>query len=259
MSSKNGLGYRMQRFVNALQLVVALVVLAGCVVVPYRPAAEVATTTDIALDPTAIMVTAGPRALLEEVGKGLRHRDKEFTIVGSAKFADIAFLDEDVHLARLLDPVVCARVRQQLDVRYVVLVGEVEEQTLEERGFMAVYMGFFGASKAKERTALAATIIDVDRAQPLQNVSSNAEGSALGVGMFYGLFVVPMTESSAKAGLVRGVAASIRQAAGAGPLNIAVMAAEKDQAANVGEVSPPPPPAESGAISPPLPPAESGQ
>lgn len=203
-------------------------------------------TTDIALDPAAILVTAGPRELLEDVGKSLHRQDKEFTIVDPREFADIAFLDEDVHLARLLDAAVCARVRAQLDVRYVVLVGEVEEQTLDERGFMAVYMGFFGASKAKERTALAATIIDVERAQPLQNVNSKAEGSALGVGMFYGLFVVPMTESSAKAGLARGVAASIRQAAGAGPLNIAVMAAEKDLAANVDRISPPLPPVESG-------------
>jgi hypothetical protein len=236
----------MQRVASRLHVTVALVALAGCVVVPYRPAAEVAMTTDIALDPAAILVTAGPRELLEDVGKSLHRQDKEFTIVDPREFADIAFLDEDVHLARLLDAAVCARVRAQLDVRYVVLVGEVEEQTLDERGFMAVYMGFFGASKAKERTALAATIIDVERAQPLQNVNSKAEGSALGVGMFYGLFVVPMTESSAKAGLARGVAASIRQAAGAGPLNIAVMAAEKDLAANVDRISPPLPPVESG-------------
>jgi hypothetical protein len=259
VKGNNGYWYCMRRFATALPIITVLVVLAACIVVPYRPAAEVATTTAIVLDPAAIVVTAGPRALLEEVAKRLRRQDEQFTIVSAAEFADVAFLDEDVHLARLLDPSVCARVRQQLDVRYVVLVGEIEEQTLEERGFMAVYMGFFGASKAKERTALAATIIDVERAQPLQNVSSNAEGLGLGVGVFYGLFVVPMTESSAKAGLVRGVAASIRQAAGAGPLNIAVMAAEKDQAATVEAVSSPLPPAESGEISPLLPPAESGQ
>lgn len=239
-------------------LLLLAVELAGCVVVPYRPEADVALTTDFALDPTAILVTAGPLKLLQKVGESLSREDRKFTVVDPAEFANVAFLDEDVRLARLLDPAVCARVREQLGVRYVVLLGEVEEETLEERGFMAVYLGFFGAAKSKERAALVATIIDVDRAQPLTDVRSSAEGSSMGVGMFYGLFVVPMTESSAKAGLVRGVATSIRKSAGEGPLTLAVMAAERAATAVEPVVEPAVEPAVE-PISPLLPPAESGR
>jgi hypothetical protein len=228
---------------NLFCLLIAAVMATGCVVVPYRPSADVAMATDIALDPADLIVTAGPRKLLQDIGKRLTRHDPAVTVVGPAAFADVAFLDEDVRLARLLAPDACSRVREQLGVQYVVLLGEVEEQTLEERGFMAVYMGFFGLAQSKERTALAATIIDLEARRPLSNVRSDAEGSSTGVGLFYGLFIVPMTESSAKAGLVRGVVASMRQDAGKGPLKIAVMAAERAPAA---EVSPPPSPGESG-------------
>jgi hypothetical protein len=99
---------------------------------------------------------------------------------------------------------------------------------------MAFYMGFFGASSSEEHATAVATVIDLANAKPLSEVSSHAQGRSRGVGVFYGLFVVPMTGSSARDGLARAVVADMRSQSGPGALRIAVLAAEK--------ITPPPPP-----------------
>jgi hypothetical protein len=180
------------------------------------------------------VVTIGPRQMVEEFTEAIEDEDEAIKVVPPQEFLDAAFLDEDASLARLLEPETCARVRERMGTDFLVLIGEVTESTQDEHGGMVLHMGFFGAQTSEEHSTAVATVIDLVNSRPLAEVSSHAQGRATGVGAFYGLFVVPLTESSARDGLARAVVADIRSQAGPGELRIGVLAAEK--------VTPSPPP-----------------
>jgi hypothetical protein len=216
-------------------LVVAInMVLAGCVIVPYKPKAEVVDQRDVQVDSAAFVVTIAPRQMLEEFTEAIEDEDDSIKVVPPQEFLDAAFIDEDASLARMLEPETCARVRERTGADYLVLIGEVTESTQDEHGGMAFYMGFFGAQSSEEHATAVATVIDLANARPLSEVSSHAQGRSRGVGVFYGLFVVPLTDSSARDGLARAVVADMRSQSGPGKLRIGVLAAEK--------ITPPPPP-----------------
>jgi hypothetical protein len=205
----------------------ALCLITGCVVVPYKPKAEVVESQEVALDPAAVMVTLGPRSLVEEITEAIVDEDKEIRIVPAQDFLDVAIPGEDATLQGLLSSGHAQRARQLTGADYLVLVGEKKEYTTDEAGGMIPYLGFYGLFKEKDHTTLLSTIIDLAHARPLSDVSAHAQGTAAGAGAFYGLFIVPMTGSSARDGLVRGVVATLRRAAGPGSLAIAVAAGER--------------------------------
>jgi hypothetical protein len=205
----------------------ALCLITGCVVVPYKPKAEVVESQEVALDPAAVMVTLGPRSLVEEITEAIADEDKEIRIVPAQDFLDVAIPGEDATLQGLLSSGHAQRARQLTGADYLVLVGEKKEYTTDEAGGMIPYLGFYGLFKEKDHTTLLSTIIDLAHARPLSDVSAHAQGTAAGAGAFYGLFIVPMTGSSARDGLVRGVVATLRRAAGPGSLAIAVAAGER--------------------------------
>ena len=205
----------------------ALCLITGCVVVPYKPKAEVVESQEVALDPAAVMVTLGPRSLVEEITEAIADEDKEIRIVPTQDFLNVAIPGEDATLQGLLSSGHAQRAREVTGADYLVLVGERKEYTTDEAGGMIPYLGFYGLFKEKDHTTLLSTIIDLAHARPLSDVSAHAQGTAAGAGAFYGLFIVPMTGSSARDGMVRGVVASLRRAAGPGPLAIAVAAGER--------------------------------
>lgn len=215
--------------------IVAIALLAsGCVIVPYKPKAEVVDQRDVQVDSAAIVVTIAPRQVIEQFTEAIEDEDDLIKVVPPQEILDAAFIDEDASLAKMLEPETCARVRDRTGADYLVLIGEVTESTQDEHGGMAFYMGFFGASSSEEHATAVATVIDLANAKPLSEVSSHAQGRSRGVGVFYGLFVVPLTDSSARDGLARAVVADIRSQSGPGKLRIGVLAAEK--------ITPPPPP-----------------
>jgi len=207
---------------------------AGCVIVPYKPKAEIVDQREVQVDSAAFVVTIAPRQLIEQFTKAIEDEDDSIKVVPAQEFLDAAFIDEDASLAKMLEPETCARVRERTGADYLVLIGEVTESTQDEHGGMAFYMGFFGAQSSEEHATAAATVIDLANARPLSEVSSHAQGRSRGVGVFYGLFVVPLTDSSARDGLARAVVDDIRSQSGPGKLRIGVLAAEK--------ITPPPPP-----------------
>ena len=185
------------------------------------------------VDSAAFVVTIGPRQLIEEFTEAIEDEDEAIKVVPPQEFLDAAFIDEDASLAKMLEPETCARVRERMGTDFLVLIGEVTESTQDEHGGMAFYMGFYGAQSSEEHSTAVATVIDLVNARPLSEVSSHAQGRSRGVGVFYGLFVVPLTDSSARDGLARAVVADIRSQSGPGKIRIGVLAAEK--------VPPPPP------------------
>jgi hypothetical protein len=205
-------------------------VLAGCVIVPYKPAAEVAQTREVALDSAHILVTLGPRQMIEEFTEAIEDEDKSIQVVPPQEFIDVAFVDQDMTLAKLLDPATCSRIHERLGTDFAVLIGETTQYATDEHGGMIAYLGIYGAATSKEHTSSLATVIDIENAAPLCSVNSHAQGTSVGVGAFYGLFVVPMTGSSARDGLARGVVSAMRERKATGPLRIAVLAAERTSA-----------------------------
>lgn len=208
-------------------VILLAVSIGGCVIVPYKPKAEVAVRTDVQVDARNFLVTEGPREQLEKFAAALADEDDGITIIPGREFLEVAVQDEDASLAHLLEPANCTRTREALGADFLVLVAEVEEYTTDEAGGIVPYIGFYGAMKQKDHTVAAATVIDLERAQPLCDVNSHAQGTTAGVGVFYGLFVTPMTGSSARDGLAQGVMAAMRERAGSRPLKVAVLAAEK--------------------------------
>jgi len=217
-----------------LVVVATALVAAGCVIVPYKPKAEVVEQRDVVVDSASFVVTVAPRQMLEDFTEAIEDEDDAIEAVPPQEFLDVAFLDEDTSLSKMLEPATCARVRERLGTDFLVLIGEVREYTADEHGFMTFYMGFVGAQTSKEHATAVATVIDLVNSRPLAEVSSHAQGRSSGVGAFYGLFIMPLTDSSARDGLARAVVADIRSQAGPGRLRIAVLAAEK--------TTPPPPP-----------------
>jgi hypothetical protein len=206
---------------------VACCLTAGCVIVPYKPRAEVVETQEVALDPAVVMVTLGPRSLVEDITEAIADEDKGVRIVPAQDFLDVAIPGEDATLQGLLSSGHAQRARELTGADYLVLVGEKKEYTTDEFGGMVPYLGFYGLFKEKDHATLLSTIIDLEHARPLSDVSAHAQGTAAGAGAFYGLFVVPMTGSSARDGMARGIVASLRRAAGPGSLAIAVAAGER--------------------------------
>ncbi len=225
---------RSRKIARWFVVVAVTLVAAGCVIVPYKPKAEVVDQRDVQVDSSAFVVTIAPRQMIEEFTEAIEDEDEAINVVPPQEFLDAAFIDEDASLGKMLEPETCARVRERMGTDYLVLIGEVTESTQDEHGGMAFYMGFFGAMSSEENSTAVATVIDLVNARPLSEVSSHAQGRSRGVGAFYGLFVVPMTGSSARDGLARAVVADIRSQSGPGKIRIGVLAAEK--------VTPPPPP-----------------
>jgi hypothetical protein len=208
------------------------------VIVPYKPKAEVTDRRDVEVDSAAFVITIAPRQMIEEFAKAIEDEDDAIKVVPPQEFLDIAFVDEDASLARMLEPATCARTRERMGTDFLVLIGEVNAYSTDEHGGMTFYMGFVGAATSKEHATAVATVIDLVNARPLVEVSSHAQGRSSGVGAFYGLFIVPLTDSSARDGLARAVVTDIRSQSGPGKLRIAVLAAEK--------VAPPPPTPDTG-------------
>jgi hypothetical protein len=227
---------RMKTLARGFTVLAAAVLAAACVIIPYKPKAEIVDQRDVTADSTAFVVTIAPRQMIEEFSKAIEDEDDAIKVVPPQEFLDVAFEDADASLTRMLEPATCARVRERLGTDYLVLIGEVNEYKTDEHGGMVFYMGFVGAETSNEHATAVATVIDLVNARPLAEVSSHAQGRSSGVGAFYGLFIVPMTGSSARDGLARAIVADIRAQSAPGKIRVAVLAAER--------ITPPPPPPE---------------
>ncbi len=205
---------------HRIVILLAMSLVTACVIVPYKPGAEISRLTDLALAPDRILVTAAQREMIEDISHRIRSEDSAIAILDPVAFADAAFVDDDMRLSRLLTPTACARVREQTGADFLVLVGGLETASNGQSGFMMFDLGFYGAAKSEQHATIRAAIFDLKTAHPLCHIDSVARGTALGAGLFYGLFIIPLTESGAMDG------AGLREESGKGPLTIAVMAAD---------------------------------
>lgn len=205
---------------------VAGILAAGCVVVPYSPPAESSSTPVRLEQADRVLVTVGPRQLLEDTSDALRRRDRDIEIVDSFAFRTAVFPEGDWRLSRLLDPG-----RRSLlaasGADYLVVVGPVLTGARDERGlFVGTAYGFYGAGTNTTQGSALMLIVDLARGEILDALRTRAEGTDVAVGFFYGLIIHATTESSVRRACLDSVVETLRRVHPEGRLRLALMAAE---------------------------------
>ena len=198
----------------------------SCVFIPYPVKPDVVQSEAITLSAEHTMVTLSPRKLLEKIAKEIQGADDNIEVVDGLTFRDLAFPDGDWTLSRLLERDVCERVREQLDVAYLVLVGPMTFEEGEPKGHFLLSIGGYGAAQVDTESTLSAVIVDLQTQETVCQVTSEAHGKQTWAGLFYFVVTIPMTDPAAIRGLGDGVAKAITERAGAEPIRIAVMAGE---------------------------------
>lgn len=215
----------MNRAVRTLALAGALLALAGCVIVPYRPAAEVHEDPSAIANTDRLRLSIGPRQRLESIAREVLRANKRLRQVDGQALLDTASPERDLTLASLLEPATRARL-EPLDVDYVVLFGEPASRDEKTRGGMVLYLGFFGAVKQSATHSWWTTVIDARSLQVLGQATSESRGTMTGVAAFYGLFFYGDSEGSARSAAIRHVADTLAAARPSGEARVAFLAVE---------------------------------
>lgn len=204
----------------------------SCVMIPYVPSSEVSVSDEIHTLPEEMIVTMGPPGLIDKLSNTIANTDGRIRIYDSAKLRDEIFPDGDTRVSRLISDGSSKRFTKRLQANYLVLVGATKKSDTDSAGEIyplvgyMTYAGFWGAAYNKEEVRLSAIIIDLQSEQPMYEVSSSAEGTASGIGLFYLVAIFPLTESSTIKGLGRKIAEEITQNLSSDVVDIAVMAIE---------------------------------
>ncbi|MCU0977451.1 MAG: hypothetical protein MUC71_14250 [Steroidobacteraceae bacterium] len=209
-----------------MAVAVAGILAAGCVVVPYSPPAESSSTPVRLEQADRVLVTVGPRQLLEDTSEALRRRDRDIEIVDSFAFRAAVFPEGDWRLSRLLVPE-----RRSLlaasGADYLVVVGPVLTGAPDERGlFVGTAYGFYGAGTNTTQGSALMLIVDLARGEILDALRTRAEGTDVAVGFFYGLIIHATTESSVRRACLDSVVETLRRVHPEGRLRLVLMAAE---------------------------------
>lgn len=214
------------RRVGRIGWLLAVGLVAACVVVPYSPPTESSSTPVRLEHADRVLLTVGPRQFLEDTSDALRRRDRDIEIVDSFTFRGAVFPEGDWRLSRLLD-----RERHALlaasGADYLVVVGPVLTGAPDERGlFVGTAYGFYGAGTNTTQGSALMLIVDLARGEILDALRTRAEGTDVAVGFFYGLIVHATTESSVRRACLDSVVETLRRVHPDGHLRLALMAAE---------------------------------
>jgi len=212
---------------KALLAVGAVATLAvACVVVPYSPPTESSSTAVRLEQADRVLLTVGPRQLLEDTSDALRRRDRDIEIVDSFAFRATVFPEGDWRLSRLLDPERHALLAAS-GADYLVVVGPVVVGAPDEHGlFVGTAYGFYGAGANTTQGSALMLIVDLARGEVLDALHTRAEGTDVAVGFFYGLIIHATTESSVRRACLDSVVATLRRVHPDGRVRVALMAAE---------------------------------
>jgi len=216
---------------NSIHFAVGLIaltlglILVGCGVgVPSKASFNVRRIDNGGVD-QGVMVTLGPRKLLEKLSKEIVNNNKKIEIVDGLLFRDTAFPEGDWSLERVLEPKVRSRVSDALNVDYLILLGSPESASGKGEGFfipMAI-----GAGSGESSTKISAVIIDLKKGGVVTQIES--VGSGTGLFLYYVIFIVasePQTETGAIEGLAMEIGDVLVENTQSKRIRIAVMAME---------------------------------
>jgi hypothetical protein len=207
------------RLQRAASLSAAILLLASCIPIPYKPSATAGADASLAMSGNHI-VSALPDPMTVALAKKIEARDATMKVVSLGEIAEVAFPDGDSTVEQLTDPERRTRLCSEAGLAYFVLVGELTSRELSKHGG---FVPFLGAGTSTEATGLSAGIVDLERGQLLTGVSAVAKGRASGVVYgFYGIILTPMSETSVRDAVAAATVDAIRSAAGPGPVRIAI-------------------------------------
>jgi hypothetical protein len=205
---------------HLLSLCVTASLVAACIPIPYKPSATVAPETGIDVSPTLTVSNRRDDAVKKIAGY-LQAEAHEITVISNRDLAPVAFPDGDVALEKLLEPDSRARLRTELGLSYLILVGDLAQKELTHHGG---FIPLLGLGTSTDLANLVATVIDLADGKAVTGLSSTAQGRMSGVIYgFYGLFVVPMTDKGAYDGLAKGIADAIRGRSDIQGLRVAIV------------------------------------
>jgi hypothetical protein len=207
---------------RCLLLSLAVLSAAACIPIPYKPGAAVSKGDFIETPPT-LSVQYVEGEVVTSLAKKIQSRDKGILVVPHKDLEAIAFPEGDITLDQLLEPDRRGRLRQDYGLSYLVLIGDLTTTELSHHGG---FIPLLGAGTATERASIGASVIDLVDGKTVTGISSISKGWGGGVIYgFYGLFIIPMTDSSAYDGVAKGVVEIVRARAVTGPCKIAIAVA----------------------------------
>jgi len=242
MCNKIGLAAnRIVMFIIIIIIIILSVAISSCVVVPYEPSPEVSISGSSDSPTREIVVSASPRELLEQLSEVITEAEMRIEIVDPITFIEVAFPSWDKGLLRLFEDgnsqriSYAPRLSSELGVDYLVLIGDMEEETLSEVGAMGWFIVFFGVVSGEIETRLSAIIIDIKNERLLHDVTSSARGSYGAIGYAYLVGTGPDTESSAIKGLGHKIADIISNDSANEIIRIAVLQGRQSPAVQLSD------------------------
>jgi|GEM_PF-7095308 len=217
----------MNLFLKAIALVfgVGVSCLTGCAMTaPVEGKPEV-THDDTVAESADMLVTVGPRRLLEYLAKQMAATDPGLETIDALLFRDAAFPEGGWHLQELLNSDRRANLIQQLQIDYLILATPLVYAVGDETGFFVPLVA--GAQSALHKSSLSATIYDMKTGAALCRIDATAKGLER-VFSYVIIFTgtTPHVVKPALEALVKDIVRTIRAANQKPRMRIAILAAE---------------------------------
>lgn len=199
---------------------------ASCIPVPYpvSPEVEISEKPLLAND---ILLSVGPHELLESISTEITASHENIEIIDGELFRDTAFPEGGWRLGQLLEPSTCNRVRKQLNIDYLLIVGPENLIRSDDKGFYIPLL--IGASSEDKVSRISSVILDMKTGKMVCQISSEAHGTeraAVYIVIVAG--TIPLTSSSAIKGLAREAGRVINNLSNSEKVRISVIAAESE-------------------------------
>jgi hypothetical protein len=153
----------------------------GCLLPVPLPVRPDVTRIDEVRISDDVLVSAGPRLLLERLSRRLEKSRPGLTVVDPIAFRDTAFPEGGWRLDELLEPERRERIDDSLGVRFLVLIGAGVTQVRDQIG---IFFPGLSAAAMRETTVLAAVVFDLDTGLPVCRLRSKAESIGVVLGCY---------------------------------------------------------------------------
>jgi hypothetical protein len=199
--------------------------LAGCVVVPYTPKAEVTPVPAGLDDAEHTWVTVGPRRVLEDIGREVGKLDPQIQLVDGVALRDALFPNGGWTLAALLQednrPNLTAS-----GADYLAVIGPSKSGKMDSTGAFAFYLVFLGAQKTTQHVSMSVLLVDLQAGRALESAEIKADGTGTAVGYVYAIIVTPEMDRSLQQGAAGGIVHAVRKVRPNGGVRVGLMARE---------------------------------
>lgn len=209
----------MQRIAGYL---VVCSLLTGCVALPHPVTPDVSATHQVEVF-HSVQLSPEANDTSTDFSKQVADLSDNIEIVDVTRLRDIAFADEDWNLDELMQPATRQRIMEELDLQYVVILGELKRTYNDDEG--SFYIPFVvGAVAGEELSSLSAIIVDLKEGEAISKIDSVAHSTQrLFIYVIVAVGNMPLTRSSAIKGLAEETARIFDDIAESKTLRIAVI------------------------------------